>query len=102
MEENEFLLEPYFDAIIVKRVEEEEYMHGSIFVRDAGKEKNERGWVVAVGPGAHTVTGVFVETSIKVGEMVILPTMGFTKFEFDGEEYLIGSEKQVLSRIKQL
>lgn len=102
MEENEFLVEPYFDAVLVKIIDSEETMYGAIIVPDAGKEKNEKGTVVAVGPGFHTVTGTFVPTTAKVGEVVILPTMGFTKFEFGGDEYLIGSEKQLLARIKQL
>ena len=102
MEKIEFLVEPYFDAVLVKIIEKDETMYGSIIVPDTGKEKNEKGVVVAVGPGFHTVTGTFVPTTVKVDDVVVLPTMGFTKFEYDGEEYLIGSEKQVLAKIKQL
>jgi co-chaperonin GroES (HSP10) len=44
-----------------------------------GKDRNEHGTVIAVGPGTYTVTGTFLETELKVGDVVILPTMGFTK-----------------------
>ena len=40
-----------------------------------------------------------MKTTLKPGDIVVLPTMGFTKFEFKGDEYLIGSERQVLAKI---
>jgi len=92
-------LEALFDAVIVKPLELEETMYGSIFVPDAGKDRNEQGKVVAVGPGKPTVTGTFISTEVKVGDVVILPTMGFTKLQFDGEEYYIGPENQILAKI---
>ena len=92
-------LEALFDAIIVKPVEEEETMYGSIVVPDAGKDRNEKGTVVAVGPGKLTVAGKFLETIIKEGDIVILPTIGFSKLEYDGEEYFIGPENQILAKI---
>jgi chaperonin GroES len=93
-------LEALFDAVIVKPLETEETMYGSIFVPDAGKDRNEQGKVVAVGPGKHTVTGTFIESEVKVGDVVVLPTMGFTKLQFEGDEYYIGPESQVLAVIK--
>ena len=94
-------LEALFDAVIVKPLELEETQFGSIFIPDAGKDRNEQGTVVAVGPG-HQVAGVgFVPTEIKVGDIVILPTMGFSKLQFDNEEYYIGNESQILAKIKK-
>jgi len=93
-------LEALFDAVIVKPFEEEETMYGNIVVPDLGKEKNEKGTVVAVGPGKPTVTGNFIPTNVQVGDVVILPTMGFTKLEYDGEEYYVGAENAILARIK--
>jgi len=93
-------LEALFDAVVVKPIEEEETMYGNIVVPDLGKDRNEKGEVVAVGPGKPTVTGTFIETQVQVGDVVILPTMGFTKLEYDGEEYFIGPENQILARIK--
>ena len=36
---------------------------------------------------------------IKEGDVVVLPTMGFTKLHFDGNEYYIGPENQILAKI---
>jgi chaperonin GroES len=94
-------LEALFDAVIVKPIEHEETSYGGIIVPDLGKEKNETGTVINVGPGKYTITGTFIETCLKPGDIVILPTMGFTKFEFEGEEYYIGPETQILGKIKK-
>jgi chaperonin GroES len=93
-------LEALFDAVIVKPIETEETSYGNIIVPDLGKEKNEIGEVIAVGPGKPTFTNEFIPTVIKVGDKVILPTMGFTKLPYDGEEYYIGKETEILAKIK--
>jgi chaperonin GroES len=94
-------LEALFDAVIVKPLESEETQFGSIFIPDAGKDRNEQGEVVAVGPGKHTVTGTFIPCEVKMGDIVVLPTMGFTKLQFQGDEYFIGPENQILARINK-
>jgi len=92
-------LEALFDAVIVKPVEEDETTYGSIVVPDLGKEKNQHAVVVAVGPGKPTINGNLIPTTVKVGQTVIIPTMGFTRMELDGEEYNVGPENQILARI---
>ena len=94
-------LEALFDAVIVKPLEEEETTFGSIVVPDLGKDRNEHGTVVAVGPGRQVAGIGFVETIIEKGDLVILPTMGFTKLEHKGEEFYIGPENQILARLKE-
>ena len=93
-------LEALFNAVIVKPVEVEETKYGSIVVPDMGKDKNEHGEIIAVGPGQHTISGTFIETVSKVGDIVVLPTQGFTKLEHNGEDYLVGPENQILARVK--
>ena len=93
-------LEALFNAVIVKPLEAEEAKYGSIVVPDMGKDKNEQGEVVSVGPGQHTISGTFIETQSKIGDIVVLPTQGFTKLQHDGEEYLVGPENQILAKVK--
>jgi chaperonin GroES len=92
-------LEALFDAVIVKPLEIEETQYGSIIVPDMGKDRNVHGTVIAVGPGTYTVAGTFIKTELKEGDVVVLPTMGFTKVEHEGVEYFIGNEKQVLAKV---
>jgi chaperonin GroES len=94
-------LEALFDAVIVKPLENEETTYGNIIVPDLGKEKNEMGTVIAVGPGKHTITGEMIPTNIQIGDTVVLPTMGFTKLPYKGEEYFVGPENQILARVSK-
>jgi co-chaperonin GroES (HSP10) len=92
-------LEALYNAVILKPLESEETSYGGIIIPDLGNEKNKLGKVITVGPGYYSVTGVWIETVLKEGDTTILPTMGFSKLEFEGEEYWIGPENQCLGRV---
>jgi co-chaperonin GroES (HSP10) len=92
-------LEALYNAVIVKPMEVEETAYGSIIVPDLGNEKNKLGRVVSVGDGYYSVTGTWLNTILEVGDIVVLPTMGFSKLEHEGDEYWIGPENQILARL---
>jgi co-chaperonin GroES (HSP10) len=94
-------LEALYNAVIVKPIETEETTYGGIIVPDLGSEKNKLAEVIAVGDGYFSVTGVWVETVLSIGDVVVLPTMGFSKLEYEGEEYWIGPENQVLAKVNK-
>ena len=94
------MLKAVFNNIVVKPQEEEETTYGSIIVPDLGKEKGLRGTITSVGEGYYSVTGNFIPTTLKVGQKVILPPMGATKIEDEGQEYWSCHENQVLSIIE--
>ena len=92
-------LKALYNAVIVKPIETEETSYGGIIVPDLGNEKNKLGRVVAVGEGYYSATGTWIPTMLEEGDTIILPTMGFSKMEFEGEEYWLGPENQVLGKI---
>jgi chaperonin GroES len=94
------MLKAIYNAVIIQPMELEDTMSGSIIIPDMGNEKNKTGKVVDVGPGTYSATGVLLPTVLQPGDVVILPTMGFTKFEYKGTEYWVGPENQVLGVIK--
>lgn len=94
-------LEALYNAVIVKPIEVEENSYGNIIVPDLGNEKNKLAEVVAVGEGYYSVTGDYIKTILSVGDTVVLPTMGFSKLEFEGNEYWIGPENQVLAKVNK-
>jgi co-chaperonin GroES (HSP10) len=94
-------LEALYNAVIVKPIEVEETSYGNIIVPDLGNEKNKLAEVVAVGEGYYSVTGDYIKTVLSVGDTVVLPTMGFSKLEFEGNEYWIGPENQVLAKVNK-
>jgi len=95
-------LKATFNAVIVKPREEEETMYGGIIVPDLGKEKALIGTVVSVGPGQPSVTGELIPTTLEVGMEVMLPTMGPTKVELEGQEYWVCPENQILGIIETI
>ena len=95
-------LEALFNAVIVKPIEAEESTYGSIIVPDLGKEKNETAEIISVGPGRMLQDGTMKSLPLNVGDKVVLPTMGFTKLPYDGEEYYVGPGNQILARISEV
>tara|TARA_R110001632_G_C11311294_1_gene414701 strand:+ start:433 stop:795 length:363 start_codon:yes stop_codon:yes gene_type:complete len=90
-----------YNACVVKPIEAEETVYGNIIVPDMGKDTNTFGEVISVGPGNFSFSGVRIKTQLKVGDKVVLPTQGFTKLPFEGEEYFVGPENQVLAVIEE-
>ena len=94
-------LKAVYNAVIVKPVELDEEHYGNIIVPDLGSEKNKMGEIISVGPGNNMPGVGFVETLFKEGDRVVLPTMGFTRFDYESQEYWIGPENQVLAKINE-
>jgi co-chaperonin GroES (HSP10) len=93
-------LKALYNAVITKVIESEESTFGNIVIPDLGNEVSNMAVVIDSGPGLY-VSGVgLVPNVLKPGDKVVLPTMGFTKFEFMGEEYLIGPENSILCVIE--
>ena len=88
-----------YNAVIVKPIEAEEETYGNIIVPDMGKDTNTFGEIISVGDGNFTLTGDKIPTQLKVGDRVVLPTQGFTKLPFNGEDYLVGPENNILAKI---
>ena len=95
------MVKALFNAVIVKQIEQDESTYGNIVVPDMGKEKNIRGEVISVGPGYYSAMGNFIETVVKEGDEVLLPAMGATKMDYDGEEYLMIEENKILGIVQK-
>jgi len=95
------MVKALFNAVIVKQIEQDESTYGTIVVPDMGKDKNLRGEVVSVGPGYYSAMGNFIDTIVKVGDEVLLPSMGATKIDYDGEEYLMIEENKILGIVEK-
>ena len=90
-------LVPLYDKIIVKRLEAETKTSGGIIIPDSAKEKPVEGKVVAIGNGNVDQNGKHVALTVKVGDIVIFAKWGGTEIKFDGTEYLIMKESDVLA-----
>jgi chaperonin GroES len=91
---------PLADRILVKRVEEEDVVRGSIIIPDTAKEKPQEGKVVAVGPGRLGEDGKRMPMELKKGNRILMGKYAGTEVKIDGEEHIIMREDDVLAVIE--
>jgi chaperonin GroES len=94
-------LNPQNDRVLIKPIDEGEQMYGNIVIPDMGKEKPEMGEVIAVGPGRMSEFGKYVTVQSKVGDVVLVPKIGTLRFDYDGEEYYIVQDREILATINE-
>ena len=94
-------LKPLQDRIVIKVIEDTEQTSGGIFIPDSAKEKPQKGEVVAAGPGSLNKDGKRDELEVKVGDTVLFAKYAGTDVKFDGEEFKILSEKDILAVIEK-
>ena len=92
-------IRPLNDRILVKRLEQEEKTAGGIIIPDSAKEKPAEGEVVAVGPGKMSKAGERVAMDVQAGDRVLFSKYGGTDVKFDGQDYLIMREDDILGVI---
>ena len=89
-------LRPLHDRVLVKRLEEQDAKHGSIFIPDAAQEKPQEGQVIAVGTGKVTEDGTKIPPAVKAGDRILFGKYSGSEVKLDGTEYLIMKEEDVL------
>lgn len=95
---------PTNDRILIKPIDEGEQTYGNIIIPDMGKEKPEIGEVLAVGPGRQSEldpSKLITIRSCKVGDVVLVPKIGTLRIDFEGDEYYIAQDKEVLAVVKE-
>jgi chaperonin GroES len=92
-------LQPQNDRVLIKPVESGEEMYGNIIIPDMGKEKPEMGEVIAVGPGRQSEFGQFIRVNAKVGDFVLIPKVGSLRLDFEGQEYFITPDREILATV---
>jgi chaperonin GroES len=90
-------LQPQNDRVLIKPVESGEEMYGNIIIPDMGKEKPEMGEVIAVGPGRQSEFGHFIRVNAKVGDFVLIPKIGSLRIDFEGQEYFLTPDREILA-----
>lgn len=89
------------DRVLIKPVDQSEEMYGSIIIPDMGKEKPEMGEVISVGPGRQSEFGSWIEVQAKVGDVVLIPKIGSMRIDYDGQEYFITPDREILATVKE-
>ena len=92
-------IKPLADRVVVKTVEAEETTKSGIILAGSAKEKPQIAEVVAVGPGGN-VDGNEITMDVKVGDKVITGKYSGTEVKFDGEEYTIVRQSDILAVVE--
>jgi len=87
-------IQPLSDRVLVQPQEAETKTASGIYIPDSAKEKPQKGKVVAVGSGKkdHKMT-------VKTGDTVLYGKYAGTELKFEGVDYLIMREDDILAII---
>ena len=90
-------IRPLGEKVLIKRAEAEEVTRGGIVLPDSAKEKPRRGTILAVGDGKVLDDGSRAAFQVKKGDVVLFSSYGGTEIKFDGEEYMLMDESDILA-----
>ena len=94
------MLKPLGDRVVVKMTKAEETTESGIILSSGSKEKPQIAEVIEVGPGITHIPGKEVKMYIKKGDKVIVSKYSGTEVKYEGEEYLIVKQDDVLAIIE--
>ena len=89
-------VKPLSDRVLVKPLDEKEVKKGGIIIPDTAKEKPQEGEVVALGTGKVDEHCKKIDFTVKKGDRVLISKYGGTEIKFEGENYLIMREDDIL------
>lgn len=87
-------IKPLADRVLVEPAPAEEKTVGGIIIPDTAKEKPQRGTVVSAGPGKKDEP-----MTVKVGDKVLYGKYAGTELSFEGKDYLIMRESDIVAII---
>ncbi|MBQ8563956.1 MAG: co-chaperone GroES [Firmicutes bacterium] len=90
-----FGIKPLGDRVVIKKVEAEEKTLGGLILTSSAKEMPQMAEVVAVGPGTKDEP-----MELKAGDKVIFSKYGGTDVKYEGEEYTIMRQSEILATIE--
>lgn len=90
------MLKPLADRVVLKMTKAEETTKSGIILSEASKEKPQIAEVVAVGPGGN-IEGKEIKMYVKPGDKVVLSKYAGTEIKYEGEEYVIVKQNDILA-----
>lgn len=93
-------IQPLYDNVLVQRAEPEEKTKGGLFLPTNAQEKQVFGEVKAVGVGKSLKDGSLRTPTVKIGDKVLLAKWGGNEVSYEGIDYLILKENELLAIIE--
>jgi len=94
------MIKPLGDKVVIKVLEGEMKTKSGIVLPDTAKEKPSEGKIVEVGTGKMLENGTRVALDVKVGDKIIFSKYAGTEVKFEGQDYLIVSERDILAIVE--
>ena len=86
------MIKPLADRVLIKMVESEETTKSGIILSSGSKEKPQIAEVIAVGPGTEDI-----KMNVKIGDKVIINKYSGTEVKYEGTEYTIVKQEDILA-----
>ena len=93
------MIKPLSNRVLIKMKESEETTKSGIILAGSSKEKPQIAEVIEVGPG-EKVDGKLEEMYVKKGDKVIVSKYSGTEVKYEGEEYLIVKQDDILAIVE--
>jgi chaperonin GroES len=93
-------IRPLGDRVLVRRLEAESKTAGGILLPESAKEKPKEGVIVSLGEGRTLDNGERSSFSVKKGNRILFTAYGGTEVKYDGQEFLIMREDDILGVIE--
>ena len=93
-------LRPLNDRVVIEQLEAVETTSGGIVLPDSAKEKPQQGEVVAVGEGSLNDDGSRSDMCVEVGDRGFFGTYAGTDVQFEGREFKIMREQDILAKVR--
>ena len=90
---------PISDKLICKPVEQDEVSAGGIILPELDDQKTLKAEVIQAGKGFWAAPSLFIETTCKPGDIVVYQRFAAQTMEYDGVEYHVVQERDLLTRI---
>ena len=94
------MIKPLGERVVIQVLEKEAITSSGIVLPDTAKEKPQEGKIVAVGTGKVLDNGQRVALEVKVGDKVIFSKYAGTEVKFDGQDYMILGERDILAIVE--
>lgn len=92
-------IRPLGDRVVIKKLEAEETTKSGIVLPGTAKEKPQLAEVIFVGPGGF-FEGKEVRMEVKVGDKVLFSKYSGNEVKFDGQEYTILKQDDILAIVE--
>lgn len=93
------MIKPLQDRVVIKMIENEETTKSGIILSSGAKEKPQIAEIIEVGPGGE-IDGKTIKMNVKKGDRVIVSKYAGTEVKYDGEEYIIVKQDDILAIVE--